>query len=73
MKNIERGSKKYLCLLILCTAVFGLVLFPLFDFLSEFIAKKDFTYSISKHIVSPVLFAVVYGITFWLLDKRKKK
>lgn len=72
MKNIERGLIKYLILLILWTAIVGLVLFPLFDMLSACTNKNNFVYSIGEHIVLPVIFAIVYGITFWAFDKRKK-
>lgn len=73
MKDIERGSIKYLILLILWTAIFGLVLFPLFDFLSDALMNKTFTYSVDTHLVLPIVFAIVYGLTYWLLDRRKKK
>lgn len=31
MKNIERGSIKHLILLIVAIAVFGIILYPIFD------------------------------------------
>lgn len=73
MKNIERGTIKYLILLILFTAICGLILFPIFDAFSDLLTNSKFTYSVEKHVVMPVVFAVVYGITFWAFDKRKKK
>ena len=73
MKNIERGSVKYLILLILWTAIFGLILFPLFDMIFDWINNNNFVYSISKHVVSPVIFAIIYGITFWIFDKKRNK
>ncbi len=72
MKNIERGSVKYLVLLIIWTAIFGLVLFPLFDFIFDKIGNNDFTYSVSKHVISPIVFAIVYGLTFWIISKKRK-
>lgn len=73
MKNIERGSIKYLIVLISLTTISSLILFPLFDLLSDLLVKEDFTYSLLKHVISPIIFAVTYGITFWALDKRKNK
>ena len=73
MKKIERGTIKYLVTLILAVAGYGIILYPLFDFvLCKFIKKTIFEYSIHQHIIQPILFALAYGITFWLLDKKRK-
>lgn len=69
---MEKGSKKHLIVLIIAIALFGIILFPLFDFLlCTFITHSKFVYSIHEHITEPVMFAVVIGIVFWLTDKRK--
>ena len=74
MKNIERGTIKYLIIIIILTAVFGFILYPLFDFIScKLITNSTFVYSINKHIVQPLIFAVIYGITYWSIDKKKSK
>ena len=73
MKKIERGSVKYLIALILAVAVCGVILYPLFDFiLCKFITNSNFEYSIHQHIIQPVIFALVYGLVFWLFDRRRK-
>ena len=73
MKNIERGSKKYLVFLIAAVAICGMILYPLFDLiLCKFITNSNFDYSVHKHVIQPILFAFIYGITFWSLDKKKK-
>ena len=73
MKNIERGSKKYLFFLIVAVAICGMVLYPLFDLiLCKFITNSNFDYSVHKHVIQPILFAFIYGITFWSFDKKKK-
>ena len=73
MKNIKRGSKKYLVFLIAAVAICGMILYPLFDLiLCKFITNFNFDYSVHKHIIQPILFAFIYGITFWSLDKKKK-
>lgn len=73
MKNIERGSLKYLFILIISVAVCGVILYPLFDLiLCKFITHSDFIYSIHSHIIQPVLFAFIFGTTFWVVDKNRK-
>ena len=73
MKKIERGSIKYLILLIVATALFGIILYPLFNLiLCQFITNTEFTYSINRFIIQPIIFACAYGLTFWLIDKKRK-
>ena len=73
MKNIERGSKKYLIFLIVSVAICGIILYPLFDLIfCKFITNSDFNYSVIRHVIDPVVFAFIYGITIWILDKKKK-
>ena len=72
MKNIERGTIKYLVVLIISVAVFGMILYPLFDLIYyKVITNSEFVYSFNKHIIQPIIFAVVFGVTFWTIDKRK--
>ena len=72
MKNIERGTVKYLILLIVAVSVCGMILYPLFDLIYyKFIAHTEFVYSVYRHITQPILFACVFGTTFWLVDKKK--
>ena len=73
MKNIERGSIKYLVILIIAVAVCGVILYPLFDLiLCKFITHSDFIYSIHSHIIQPILFALIFGTTFWAFYKNRK-
>ena len=73
MKNIERGSIKYLVILIIAVAVCGVILYPLFDLiLCKIITHTDFIYSIHSHIIQPILFAFIFGTTFWAVDKNRK-
>lgn len=69
----ERGSIKYLIILILAISLFGLILYPLFDFIYDnFITNDKFIYSIENHILKPFFVGVTLGITLWIIDKRKK-
>jgi hypothetical protein len=73
MKKIERGTKKYLFILIISVSLCGIILYPLFDFLlCKFITNTQFTYSLHSHVIQPILFGFIYGITFWLIDKKRK-
>ncbi len=73
MKNIERGTTKYLVALMLAVAVSGIILYPLFDFIYyKIIANSEFVYSVNRHIIQPIIFACVFGTTFWLIDKKRK-
>ena len=73
MKNIERGSIKYLAILIISVAVCGVVLYPFFNLIMcKFITHSDFIYSVYNHIIQPIIFAFVYGTTFWAIDKNRK-
>ena len=73
MKNIERGTIKYLIILIVATAVCSMILYPLFDFIiCKFITNSEFVYSFHAYIIQPILFACIFGTTFWLVDKKKK-
>ena len=73
MKNIERGTIKYLIVLIIATAICGTILYPLFDLIYyKVITNSKFVYSINRHIIQPILFACFFGTTFWLVDKKRK-
>ena len=73
MKKIGRGTIKYLIILILAIAVSGMILYPLFDLiLCKYITKSIFEYSVHKHVIEPILFAFIYGVTFWSIDKKRK-
>lgn len=72
MSKIERGTIKYLIILIIAVALCGMILYPLFDLIyCKLITNSDFEYSFYKHIIQPILFAIIYSITFWLIDKKR--
>ena len=73
MKKIERGTIKYLIILIIAVAVCGFILYPLFDLiLCKFITKSIFKYSVVDHVIQPIIFAFIFGVTFWSIDKKRK-
>lgn len=73
MKNIERGSIKHLILLIIAIAVFGIILYPIFDLIYyKFITNTEFVYNFHKYIIQPILFACISGTVFGAVEKNKK-
>lgn len=73
MKKIDKGTIKYLVILIIATAICGMILYPLFDLIYyKYITNSEFVYSFHKHIIQPIIFAIIYGITFWTLNKKRK-
>ena len=73
MKNIERGSIKHLILLIIAIAVFGIILYPIFDLIYyKFITNTEFVYNFHKYIIQPILFACISGTVFEAVEKNKK-
>ena len=72
MKKIERGTIKYLIVLIIAVAVCGLILYPLLDIIYCKFTKTIFEYKIYEHLIQPIIFAIIFGITFWSIDKKRK-
>ena len=71
MKNIESGSIKHLIFLITAIAVFGMILYPIFDLIYyKFITNSEFVYTFHKYIIQPILFACISGTVFWIVDKK---
>ena len=74
MKNIEEGSIAHLVAQIVAIAVFGVILYPLFDFLlCKFFTHSEFVYSVQDHIVEPILFGTIMGTILWGIGKKGKK
>ena len=72
MKNIERGSIKHLILLIIVIAVFGMILYPIFDLIYyKFITNSEFVYNFHKYIIQPISFVCISGTVFWAVEKNK--
>ena len=71
MKNVEKGSIQYLIILILAIAVFGMILYPIFDLIyCKFITNSEFAYNFHKYIIQPISFAAISGTVFWVVDKK---
>ncbi len=74
IKNMEKGSIKYLIIMIILISLFGMILYPLFDLiLCKFITNSKFIYSVYDHIIEPIYFGIILGIVFWITDKKRSK
>ena len=63
MKNIERGTIKYLIVLIIVVSLCGIILYPLLDLVYyKFIVNSNFVYSFYNHVISPIIFAVIFSV-----------
>ena len=72
MKNIERGSIKHLIVLIIAIAVFGMILYPIFDLIyCKLITNLEFVYNFHKYIIQPISFAFISGTVFWVVEKNR--
>ena len=66
----EKDSISYLIILIISTALTGMILYPLLDFIiCKFIINTPFIYSVYSYIMKPTIFACVFGTTFWMIDR----
>ena len=73
MKNIQRGSIKHLILLIIAIAIFGMILYPIFDLIyHKYITHLEFVYNFHKYIIQPISFACISGTVFWVVEKNRQ-
>ena len=73
MKNIEKGSIKYLIYLIVAIFIFSVILYPLFDIIfCKFIVKTEFVYTVQDYVLQPLLSSVICGLIIWAVDRKKK-
>ena len=69
---IERGSIKYLFALIFVISIFGIILYPLYDLIIfKLITHSNFSYSIEKYIVEPLIVGFILGTLFFISDLKK--
>ena len=72
MRKIEKNSVLYCFLEILTVSVMGIILWPLLDFLYyKFITNSEFTYSVFKHVVEPIIFGCFFGVLSWVFNRKK--
>lgn len=68
--KIEKDNISYLIILIISTALAGIIIYPLLDFIiCKYIINTPFIYSVYSYIMKPTIFACVFGTTFWMIDR----
>ena len=54
---MKKDNIKYLVIWIFSIAIFGMILYPLFDLIiCKFITNSRFIYSVNEHIIKPIFF-----------------
>lgn len=74
MTKIEKDSTKYLIIQIAAITIAGIIIWPLFDLITcKFFTNSKFIYSISDHIIKPIVFGIIIGLVFWAVENKRKK
>ena len=74
MNQNIKNKYLYTLLLGIVTAIIGVILFPLFDFLiCKFFTHTTFVYSVVKHIVEPTIFGFLMAIVLYFPFKKNKR
>ena len=74
MKRIEKTSVKYLIIQAVVTTIVAMIIWPLMDlFICKVISHSEFKYTVSDHVVEPIIFGIVLSLAMWLLDRRAAK
>ena len=70
---MKKDNIKYLVIWIFSIAIFGMILYPLFDLIiCKFITNSRFIYSVNEHIIKPIFFGIILGLVLWLVDRKKE-
>ena len=71
MKRIKENKFLYT---FITETIFAFVFFPLFDmFFRVVVDKKDFIYSVNKHIIGPITFGFFYALFTIIFNKNNEK
>ena len=74
MNNIDKGSVKYLIISIIAISIAGIILYPVLDFLyTKYITRSAFNYSITQHVVAPIVIGTIIEVCLWLFGKYSSK
>ena len=72
--KIEKGSILSLVIHIVSTIIAGMVIFPLLDFLIDLVFTHNrFIYSFQSYIIDPIVFGLLLGLVFWVLERKSVK
>lgn len=70
---MKKDNIKYSVIWIFSIAIFGMILYPLFDLIiCKFITNSRFIYSVNEHIIKPIFFGIILGLVLWVVDRKKE-
>lgn len=77
-KNIftPERTAKYFFVSLIGTSIVALIIWPLLDMLFAQIDKTTFTYSVTSHIIAPIIFAIAINVLefiFWNFFHKKNR
>ena len=71
MKKIKENKFLYT---FITETIFAFVFFPLFDmFFRVVVDKKEFIYSVNKHVIGPITFGFFYALFTIIFNKKNEK
>ena len=70
MDKIKKGSVPALFIEIAALIVAALIIWPLLDmFFCAVFTHSEFHYSVTEHLVEPIIFGIIGGFIFWIFDR----
>ena len=74
LKKVEENRVVYILVYAVSTAIMGMIIWPLLDiFVCKFFTHSKFVYSVSGHIIEPVIFGLIVGFIFSFINNKSKK
>ena len=72
MKDWKTTPWKFILVNFVIGTVTAMIIYPAVDFIISLMRKTTFTYTVSEHIVSPLIFGICYGVINYFINGRKK-
>ena len=74
MELFKKGSIPALFAEMVALTIAGMIVWPLLDmFFCAVFTHSEFKYSVSDHIIEPIIFGIIGGIIFWSFDRYSVK
>ncbi len=72
MKDWKTTPWKFILVNFVIGTVTAMIIYPAVDYIISLMRKNTFTYTVSEHIVSPLIFGICYGVINYFINGRKK-
>ena len=73
MKNLNENRGLFIFAYGISTAIMGMVIYPLFDFLlCKFITNSTFKYTVADHVIEPITFGFIFALVYSFVVIKKK-